>query len=144
MNYIASIFSYHFSRRLFQIVICALLLIPLGMGITGMLFGLKGLSWVLGIPMSAIEPNIDSDFRFLAAIFFGMGIIIAWILPRIEKNTALFRIVAGAICLGGIARIASALIVGSPNMRTWLLVAVELTAPLFIWWQWQLSKAAKQ
>ncbi len=139
-----TIFSYQTSRKLLQIVLSILVLLPIGFGITGTFLGLRGFSWIFGLPIDTIEPNLDSDFRFLAAVFFGIGMIIAWIIPHIEKQTAIFRIVTGAIFLGGIGRLISVFTVGYPTMLTWILIVIELVAPLFMWWQWTIAKTAKQ
>ena len=127
-------------RRLLQGVLGALVLIPLGLGPLGTFAGLRGFYWSFGLPQPAsLEPDLDSDFRFLAAVFLGMGIIVVWMIPRIEEHTALFRIVVMSIFLGGIGRLISWLVVGSPNVLTQILIALELLLPALIVWQARIA-----
>ena len=127
-------------RRLLQGVLGALVLIPLSLGPLGTFAGLRGFYWSFGLPQPAtLEPDLDSDFRFLAAVFLGIGIIVVWMIPRIEEHTALFRIVVMSVFLGGIGRLISWVVVGSPNILTQILIALELLLPTLIVWQARIA-----
>ncbi len=133
--------SYRIQRRLLQIIICTLLIVPLGFGLIGIIFGIEGFNWLFQIASSAgVERNLDSDFRFLAGVFFGFGFLVLWILPRIEKETALFRFIALMIFLGGIGRLIGIFRYGLPNTLTVLLLLIELLFPLLAVWQAHIAK----
>jgi hypothetical protein len=121
------------SKTGLQVATAILGLIPIATGIIG-LFGLADPLYVsAGIP--AI-PVLDSNLRFFAGVWFGLGIAMLWLVPRIESHTALFRSIWGAIFLGGVGRLLSMLLVGLPPIPFVAFTALELIgAPLFIYWQ---------
>jgi Domain of unknown function (DUF4345) len=91
---------------------------------------------------SEVVNNIvlDSQIRFLGAIWFGFGIILYWIIFSIEKQTTLFRLAAGCIFLGGIGRLTSALLVGLPPIPLIAGTVLELAGmPLLVLWQTLMS-----
>src|SRR3989338_5007815 len=115
-----------YSRRVLQIISCILLIVPLVFGPIGIIFGLRGFYWIFQMPQPfPVETDLDSDFRFLTANFFGWGLALIWMLPRIEKHVTLFRILALGIFLGGIGRLISLLTVGIPGKLTVALVGIE-------------------
>ncbi len=133
--------SHSSERRAFQLVVGTLAIIPLGVGPIGMFLGLKGFHMVFGLePPDLFEPNLDSDFRFLAAAFFGLGLLLVWVLLAIEERTTVFRLIVLAVFLGGVARLCSVVQVGSPNGLTWMLIVLELCCPLLVLWQARLAR----
>ena len=51
--------------------------------------------------------SLDSQTRFLSAVFLSYAVIIWWMLPNIEKHTELIRIMLVFVFIGGLARIYS-------------------------------------
>jgi Domain of unknown function (DUF4345) len=118
-----------------QIILVVLSLIPAYFGITGMMDGAA-----MFIAPEQVTPALDSEFRFLSAYYLGLAVLIWWILPNIERHTTLFRIVIGALFLGGLTRVYSIVMVGAPPTPMLGGMALELALPLLILWQAKLSK----
>ena len=130
------------SRRGLQIATGVLGLVPL---ITGAI-GLLGLADPLYASAGMLPlPVLDSNLRFFSGVWLGLGIAVFWMLPRIERETALFRIFWGAIFLGGIGRVLSLLFAGVPPSPFLGFTALELLgAPLFVLWQYRVALAARE
>lgn len=125
------------SRRALQGVILLLSLIPLTFGSMGLVFGAEPLSG--GLPVTA---SLDNQFRFMAGWYLVLAALIWWIVPRIERETAVFRIVCGAIFLGGLGRLASIAALGSPVTSMIAGLALELVVPLLAVWQTRVGRTA--
>jgi hypothetical protein len=114
--------------------------VPLLTGIITLLGVRDPLYSATGIPAL---PVLDSNLRFFGGVWLGLGVAILWLVPRIETETALFRVIWGAIFLGGIGRLLSILLVGAPPIPFIGFTALELIgAPLFIYWQHRVAEAA--
>ena len=128
------------TKRNLQIATAILALVPI---ITG-LIGLTGLSdplyAALNLPHDA---TLDSNLRFYSGVWLGVGLAAAWIVPRIERETTLFRALWLMIFLGGIGRLLSLTIAGMPFAPFVGFTALEiLGAPLFVWWQGRVAAAS--
>ncbi len=124
-------------KRGLQIVLLILSLIPLYFGLTGVLFGAG--QW---IAQEAVTPAIDNQYRYLSAFYLLLTFLLWWMVPNIEKHTALVRLVVLAIFLGGLARLYSTLTVGTPPMSNIMGTALELGAPILALWQAKVAKTA--
>ena len=126
------------NRRSLQIVTGILAIIPV---VTGMI-GLCGL-WdplyaLAGAPQSVL---LDSNLRFFSGVWLGLGFALFWLIPSIEKQTILFRVVWGAIFLGGIGRCLSMLFLALPPIPFIGFTILEIVgAPFFVWWQARLAR----
>jgi hypothetical protein len=130
------------SKKILQIVLAILGLIPILTGILDLVLGASSLNLDGALLSSEVVNNIvlDSQIRFLGAIWLGFGMILYWILFSIEKQTILFRLVAGSIFLGGIGRLTSALLVGLPPILLIAATVLELVGmPLLVLWQSLIS-----
>jgi hypothetical protein len=88
-------------------------------------------------------PVLDSNLRFLAGVWCGLGVAIFWMVPTIERQTVLFRTIWGAIFIGGIGRALSMAFVGTPPAPFIGFTALELVgAPLFVLWQARIAVRA--
>ncbi|MGH8093283.1 MAG: DUF4345 domain-containing protein [Chthoniobacterales bacterium] len=76
-------------KRALQIIVAVLSLLPLGIGTLGFIFGAS-----LFLAPGVATPKLDSQFRFLSAADIGLALVVWWIIPRIEYQTTLFRMVA--------------------------------------------------
>jgi Domain of unknown function (DUF4345) len=130
------------SKKALQIVLGVLGLIPILTGGLDLMLGTSALN-IAGASVSSEVLNnavLDSQTRFLGAIWFGIGIILYWVLPSIEKQTALLRLLMGGIFLGGIGRLTSAFLVGIPPNHFIAATALELMGmPLLVLWQSLIS-----
>jgi cell division protein FtsW (lipid II flippase) len=57
-------------------------------------------------------PVLDSNLHFFAGAWFGLGVAILWLVPRIDTQTVLFRAIWFMIFCGGVGRLVSLMLVG--------------------------------
>ena len=108
---------------------------------TGVIAIVGGIDTFPGSPEG--ENPADNEGRFLNGIWVGFGALILWVVPRVERETTLVRILAAAIFLGGLARLASIIDVGEPADLQYVLMGIELVlGPLVIAWQTLLTRRA--
>ncbi|MCP1843365.1 uncharacterized protein YjeT (DUF2065 family) [Bradyrhizobium sp. USDA 4524] len=129
-------------RRPLQIATALLALVPILTGIITMLGVSDPLYASAGVPAL---PVLDSNLRFFGGVWLGLGLALLWLVPRIESESVLFRVVWGGIFLGGIGRLLSMLMVGLPPLPFVGFTALEVIgAPLFVYWQHLVAKAARK
>jgi len=121
-------------KRGLQIVLAILSFMPL-------FFALKGIA--LGasqhIDLAHVTPTIDSYTRNQSGFYLVLFMLIWWMIPQLEKQTAVFRIVVLAIFIGGLARFYSYISVGAPPPRMIFGMTIALCSPLLILWQAKLT-----
>jgi hypothetical protein len=120
------------SKRALQITMGVLALIPVATGLVGLL-GLRDPLYV----RFGVVPNIvlDSNLRFFAGVWLGVGIALFAILHRIEHHGPLFRALWTMIFLGGVGRVLSIVDAGQPPPPVLGVLVLELVgAPLFVLW----------
>ena len=99
------------SRRQLQLATAILALVPTLAGLLGM-SGLSDPIYAnLGLPQDA---TLDSQLRFYSGVWLGLGLAAFWLLPRIERETTLFRALWLMIFLGGVGRLMSLVLAGMP------------------------------
>lgn len=126
------------NRRLLQLVLLLLSLSPLGFGAMGMI---RGAEWLGDNP----SANLDSHFRYLSGIFFGLGLALLSCIPRIETMTLRFRWIAALVVIGGLARLGGLLAHGVPGPGHVVGLGLELVVtPLLVLWQARLARAARR
>ena len=130
------------SKRSLQIVTAILALVPLATGAIGMLGLNDPIYATMGLPRNAL---LDSNLRFFAGFWLGLGLAMMWLIPRIETQTVLFRAIWIAIFIGGIGRLLSIFLIGPPPLPFIGFTILEIVgAPLFIAWQTRVTKPADQ
>jgi hypothetical protein len=118
-------------KRLLQIVVAVACLVPLSVGGQSILNGPS----FLGHP-PVIPTDLDSHFRYISGIFFGVGIAFATCIPDIEAKGPRFRLLGALVVCGGLARVVSLLSVGPPGKGHLFAFAMELgVVPLLMLWQ---------
>ncbi|WP_298268108.1 DUF4345 domain-containing protein [uncultured Bradyrhizobium sp.] len=128
-------------RRALQIATVVLALIPILTGIITMLGVSDPLYAASGVPAL---PVLDSNLRFFGGLWFGLGLGLLWLVPRIESEGVLYRVVWAGIFLGGIGRLLSMIMVGLPPLPFVGFTALELIgAPLFVYWQHHVAVAGR-
>ena len=124
-------------RRILQLVVALACLVPL---VTGGESIVRGASFLKGVPMP-VPRDLDSHFRYLSGIFFGVGLAFASTIPAIERRTQLFRLLAAFVVCGGLARALSWVMVGAPGPGHRFGLAMELgVVPLLTLWQASLAR----
>lgn len=129
--------TYAISKRLLQCIVSLLGLVPVTVGLYGVIFGPDFLQGTL-----TPSVDLDSHFRYLSGIFLGIGLAFYACVSGIERKTLLFRFAAGVVVLGGLARLASLLLVGVPSAGHVMGLGLELVVvPLLAFWQGRLAGA---
>ncbi len=128
------------SRRQLQVVSALLAAVPVATGALTMLGLSDPVYAAAGLPPHAL---LDSNLRFFGGLWLTVGLAVWWLLPRIESETALFRVLWLMIFAGGVGRLLSMAFAGPPP---WPFVGFTLLeilgAPAFIAWQARVSAAA--
>jgi hypothetical protein len=90
-----------------------------------------------------IQGNIilDSNLRFYYGLTLGLGLIIFWIIPSIEKRKTIFRLISLMIFLGAIGRVISLMTAGIPSIPFIIFTLLELFFPLLIFWQNKITES---
>ena len=117
-------------KRGLQVVLGVMSLIPLYFGVTN-LFGGAGQF----LTADAVNAAIDSQFRFQSAVYLSLVALIWWIVPRIDQQTTLFRIITVSVFVGGLARLYSYFTLGTPPPSMFAGMILELGIPFLIVWQ---------
>ena len=121
------------NKRALQIVSALMGTVPVITGLVQMMGIHDPLYASLNLPADA---TLDSNMRFLAGVWLGLGLASWWLVPRITEQTVLFRVLWLMIFLGGIGRLVSMASVGLPLTPFIAFTALEvLGAPLFVYWQ---------
>ena len=124
-------------KHALQWTVAILSLLPLTFGTLGLVFGVE-----FYISAEAATPNLDSQFRFTSGWDVGLALVVWWLIPNIERNGSLFRLVCFAVFLGGLGRLAAWYVTGRPATLVLLVTAIELAIPLLIPWQAAIARAA--
>ena len=124
-------------RRMLQIAVAIACLVPFAAGLGGIV---EGPGFVQGVS-DPVPTDLDSHFRYLSGLLFGLGLGFAACIPRIETKGLLFRGLAVAVAAGGLARLVSLLGVGAPSAGHLFGLAMELgIVPLLALWQARLAR----
>jgi len=127
------------SRRPLQIVSGMLGVIPIVTGALTMMGLADPIYAAAGLPAHAL---LDSNLRFLGGLWLVSGLALFWLIPRIEHETVLFRVLWLMIFAGGVGRLLSMAFVGPPPWPFIGFTLLEIAgAPLFIAWQARLARA---
>lgn len=125
-------------KRLLQIVVAIACLVPLGVGGMSVLRGPGSFGHPPVVPI-----DLDSHFRYISGIFFGVGVAFVTCIPAIERKGARFRLLGALVVAGGCARLVSLLAVGAPSRGHVFGLAMELgVVPLLMLWQWRIERRA--
>jgi Domain of unknown function (DUF4345) len=88
------------------------------------------------------DPVLDSQNRFYGVVFMGYGALLFLCATDVRRHATLFRILAGFIFLGGVARLLSMALRGVPSAPVVALTVVELAGiPLLLWWHARVLRA---
>jgi hypothetical protein len=124
-------------RRLLQIAICVGCLVPLLAGGAGMLRSAALLKDVhLPLPR-----DLDSHFRYLSGLLFGLGLVFLWCAPAIERRGTVVRALGTLAIVGGLARLLGVLEHGLPSPAHRAALVMELlVVPLLLLWQARVAR----
>jgi len=124
-----------------QIVMGLLGIIPVATGLLGMMGVHDPVYVAAGVPPIVL---LDTNLRFYSGVWVGVGLALWWLIPTIERQTVLFRVLWGMIFIGGIGRLLSIIMLEWPPVPFVGFTAIEIVgAPLFIWWQSHVARVGK-
>lgn len=125
------------SRRLLQVVVVVLGLVPVLAGLAGIVEGVG----MVGPDAGPGDPvALDSHVRYLSGLLLGIGLAFWSTVPRIEWHAARFRLLTAIVVLGGLGRLLGVALRGSPPPSMLAGLAMELAVtPLLCWWQARIA-----
>ena len=127
------------SARPLQITLALLAVIPVVTGGLTLLGLADPVRAEAGLPRHAL---LDSNLRFFGGLWLAAGLAMAWLIPRIRQETALFRALWLMIFVGGLGRLLSMAWAGLPPWPFVGFTVLEIVgAPLFVLWQARLARA---
>jgi hypothetical protein len=120
--------------RLLRIAVAAACLVPISAG---------GVGVVLGPAMVGIE-NVtvaaDSHYRYLSGLLLGIGILFLTTVPRVERSTVRFRLLATIVIIGGLGRLFGVLFNRDADGSSLCALGMELgVTPALLLWQAKVS-----
>src|SRR5262245_45015650 len=97
---------------------------------------------VLGQPDTT--PRLDNLHRFMAGVYFAMGVISLWVGLTVRQHSTLILLIAFAVLMAAVGRLFSMAVVGLPQPHTvWLLyLGSELVVPVAILWGYFASRGS--
>ena len=117
-------------RRLLQVTVAVLALVPI-------LAGAAGIVWGIGVFDRRLAPSLggDSHIRYLSGVMLAIGLGYWSTVPRIEAQGDRFRLLTGLVLVGGLARLYALARVGVPGsaMVAALVLELGVTPGLAIW-----------
>jgi uncharacterized protein YjeT (DUF2065 family) len=127
------------SKRLLQFINALIAIMTIVLASMSLLFGVN--SPVYNEAINTEIPALDSNLRFFGGLGLGIGLVLLWITPRIEKRTIIFRALWICAFLGGIGRIVSMFTIGFPPKPMIIFTFIEVPlVPILIYWQWRVSQ----
>lgn len=123
--------------KAFRIVTILVGLVPIFLGATGVFFGAAEHSGG-----AEVAAALDNQYRYLAAVYVAVGLMILWSAGDIKDRTAVLRFAMLGWFLGGLARIISWMTVGEPASWQVSGMAIELIVPVvLVLWQERVIRA---
>jgi Cu/Ag efflux pump CusA len=115
-------------RRRLQQAVALIALLPVAVGLYGVLFG-------QALTGDTVSISAESHFRFLSGLLLGIGILFWSTVPRIELHTGRFRLLTLLVVIGGMARLTGLALTGLPSlfMIGGLFIELVVTPALCLW-----------
>jgi hypothetical protein len=124
-------------RRALQACVAIACLVPFLAGGTGIL---RSAAMAKGVALP-LPVDLDSHFRYLSGLLFGLGLVFAYCVPSIEKRGTLFRALTAIAFVGGLSRLLSLAQHGPPSFGHRFGLVMELgVVPLLMLWQWRVER----
>jgi len=81
---------------------------------------------------TSIPLLLDADLRFFGAMLLGIGVIIFWMIARIETSGPLIYILSVAVAVGAAARIYARITYGSAGTAGTIPIVIESVVPILL------------
>jgi len=69
--------------------------------------------WLLLPDTTPVPPYLDNLFRFMSGIYFGLGILMAWVVFKLHQVNDLIYCIGIVVAFSGLGRLYSKIKVGS-------------------------------
>ena len=90
---------------------------------------------------AATNPDLESHFRYLSGILFGIGIGFLSCIPQIEAKGERFDVLCLLVIIGGLARMVAMLVEGIPSQGHLFGLGMELiVVPLLLLWRMRVER----
>ncbi|UZK70446.1 DUF4345 domain-containing protein [Sphingomonas sp. S1-29] len=123
-------------RRLLQLAVVLVCFVPLSASTLSLWHGPR---WLGGV--TAVPTDLDSHFRYLSGLFLVMGLAFLATVPRIEAQGQRLRLLGAMVIVGGLARLASLVLVGVPSRGHVVGLCIELgVVPAILLWQRRVAR----
>jgi hypothetical protein len=110
-------------------------IVPVAAGLAGVIAGAAMLG---GHP--AANLTLDSHLRYLSGLLLAIGLGFWSTIPRIEQQSARFRLLTAIVVVGGLGRLYGILVEGLPPAPMLFGLGMELVVtPLLCWWQGRVA-----
>jgi hypothetical protein len=83
-------------------------------------------------PDVAADPVLNSQIKYLGAIWVGFGAALWWTTRDLRGRSVMLHILLGAVFLGGIGRLLSALQFGMGPPLLTAFIVIELVGPVLV------------
>ena len=124
--------------RVLKTVVAAACVVPITAGGAGVLLG----SAMVGIETSSLAA--DSHYRYLSGLLLGIGILFLSTVPRIERATGRFRLLALIVVIAGLSRLSGVLLCRDADLSILFALAMELgMTPALVLWQARVADRHK-
>jgi Domain of unknown function (DUF4345) len=117
-------------RRLLQITVALLAVVPILTGLAGVLHGLEPLD-----AQASLSRDGDSHVHYLSGLLLAIGLGFWSTVPRIEAQGPRFRLLTVLVLVGGFARLYGVALAGLPAaaMVGGLMLELAVTPALALW-----------
>ncbi|MGO4704299.1 DUF4345 domain-containing protein [Microvirga sp. 2MCAF38] len=126
-------------KKLLQQAVAIAALLPVAVGLYGVLFGGRLTGEPIGI-------SADSHFRYLSGLLLAIGLCFWSTLPNIETKTGRFRLLTTIVVLGGLGRVIGLMLTGLPSffMLGGLVMELVVTPALCLWQTYVANRYAEE
>lgn len=125
------------SKRSMQLILGLISMLALYTSYLGFAYG--AVNWYYGFAAKQEYSKgllmLDSNVRFYSGLWLGVGIVLLWMIPRVEREKTTLRVIAVFFFFGGIGRLISLFTCGLPYSIYLIYVLIELSFPLITLWQ---------
>lgn len=130
-------------RRMLQAAIAIAGLVPICGGAVGVLFGAAAFDPSFSLAQPAAVA-LDSHVRYLSGLLLAIGLTFYSLIPTIELQALIARVLTAIVVVGGLARLYGAVAVGLPEGVMLFALVMELAVtPLLCLWQARVARLSQ-